>query len=144
MSTWGSVDFQALQDLQKKITALQGAELDAFCRECASEIAQRLLRKTKKRTPVGQYPKGSGKMGGTLRRNWKVGEIKKVGSQYVVEVFNPTHYAPYVEYGHRTRGGKGWVEGRFMLSISVKEVQNIATPLIEKKLAEKLKGVFGA
>ena len=143
MANWGSVDFHALEELQKKITALQGAELDAFCKACASEIVQRLLRKTAKRTPVGQYPKGSGRMGGTLRRNWKIGDIKKVGGDYVVELFNPTEYAPYVEYGHRTRGGKGWVEGRFMLSISVKEVQSIAPALIEKRLAEKLKGVFG-
>lgn len=143
MAKWGSVDFKALQEMQKKLSALQGADLDGFCRDCAKEIAQRLLRKTVKRTPVGQYPEGSGKMGGTLRRNWKVGEIQRIGGDYVVEVYNPTEYAPYVEYGHRTRGGKGWVEGRFMLSISVQEVQGIAPALVEKRLAEKLKGVFG-
>lgn len=143
MAKWGSVDFKALQEMQKKLSALQGADLDGFCGDCAKEIAQRLLRKTVNLTPVGQYPEGSGKIGGTLRRNWKVGEIQRIGGDYVVEVYNPTEYAPYVEYGHRTRGGKRWVEGRFMLSISVKEVQTIAPALVEKRLAEKLKGVFG-
>ena len=32
-------------------------------------------------------------------------------------------YAPYVEYGHRTRGGKGFVDGRYMLAKSVEEIE---------------------
>ena len=41
---------------------------------CAKELAARLLAKVIKRTPVGQYPSGSGKVGGTLRRGWTAGK----------------------------------------------------------------------
>ena len=44
----------------------------------------------------------------------------------------------YVEYGHRTRGHKGWVQGRFMLTISVDEIQSAAPKILEKKLAKWL------
>ena len=39
-------------------------------------------------------------------------------------VYNNVKYAPYVEYGHRTRGGKSFVDGRYMLTKSVKEIES--------------------
>ena len=60
------------------------------------------------------------KNGGTLRRNWKpkrVGKLERI-------VFNNVKYAPYVEYGHRTRGGKSFVDGVYMLEKSVKEIES--------------------
>jgi hypothetical protein len=47
-------------------------------------------------------------------------------------------YASYVEYGHRTADHKGWVEGRFMLTISVQELERMAPALLEKKLIKFL------
>ena len=32
-----------------------------------------------------------------------------------------------VEYGHRTRGGKSFVDGRYMLTKSVKEIEDTLT-----------------
>lgn len=43
----------------------------------------------------------------------------------MVEIFNNTEYAIYVEMGHRTRGGKRWVEGQFMLEESISDINNI-------------------
>ena len=60
----------------------------------------------KKRTPVGQYPSGSGKVGGTLRRGWTIGEVKHEGNDCIIEVINPLEYASYVEYGHRQEPGR--------------------------------------
>ena len=106
----------------------------------------------------------SGKKGGTLRRGWtsKTHEeaaggsgsggnatayaqsltVNKVGTNYVIDVINPVEYASYVEFGHRTRNHKGWVEGKFMLTISEDEIRNSAPNILEKKLHNYLKGCF--
>lgn len=102
---WGNCDFRQLQRLQKKIEIFQKIDLDKFCEECAKELAARLLSKVIKRTPVGQYPSSTGKVGGTLRRGWtgdkdvnprsyaKSLPITKVGNSYQIEIINPTEYA---------------------------------------------------
>lgn len=129
-------------------------QMDVFFNDCAKELAARLLTKVIKRTPVGQYESGSGKVGGTLRRGWTAGEkinassyanslkVKKIGSDYVIEIINPVEYASYVEFGHRTRNHQGWVEGQFMLTVSERELQNSAPKVLENKLKEYLKGCF--
>ncbi len=82
-------------------------------------------------------------MGGTLRRNWTIDgvEVQRVGNDYVLDVINPTEYASYVEYGHRTRGG-GWCEGRYMLTISSDEIEKLAPKLIEQRIKAWLGGLF--
>ncbi len=52
------------------------------------------------------------------------------------------HIHGYVEYGHRTRNHKGWVEGKFMLTISEKELKAQLPKIIERKLIELLSEVF--
>ncbi|SCH84960.1 Uncharacterised protein [uncultured Clostridium sp.] len=97
----------------------------------------------------------AGYVGGTLRRGWTVGDIQRIGDSYQVEIINPTEYASYVEYGHRQTPGryipalgvsakKAWVPGKFMLTISEKEIKALAPKLIEKKLETKLREVFDA
>lgn len=92
------------------------------------EMAFRFEAKVKNRTPVGDVD------GGTLRANWKVGSVTKKGSSYLIEVYNPTAYAAFVEYGHRQTPGRfvpaigkrlknSWVEGSFMATISAKELE---------------------
>ena len=55
-----------------------------------------------------------------------------------IEIVNPVEYASYVEYGHRTANHKGWVQGRFMLTISEQEIQNIAPKVLESKIKKFL------
>lgn len=165
MAGWGNCDYRQLQRLQQKLNRLQSGDIDAFCRACAKELAARLLAKVIKRTPVGDYPEGSGKTGGTLRRGWTAGrenmsekgnvigvrgasgyvsslQINKVGDTYQIEIINPVEYAPYVEFGHRTRNHEGWVPGRFMLTISEKELESQAPKVLERKLMRYLGGLF--
>jgi hypothetical protein len=47
-----------------------------------------------------------------------------------------------VEFGHRTRNGEGWVEGRFMLTISEQEIQNASSRILQNKLKKKLGECF--
>lgn len=143
MSKWGAVDQRNLQKLKKRMEQLNASDLDAFCKAGAKELAARLLRKVKKRTPVGQYAKGSGKTGGTLRRNWTIdADITKVGNEYEIVVFNPTEYASYVEFGHRTANHAGWVKGRFMMTESEIELESQAPQILERKLEKLLMGMF--
>lgn len=164
MARWGKCDFKQLEKLQKNLNKLQRGDIEQFLQECAKELAARLLAKVIKRTPVGQYPKGSGKKGGTLRRGWtsateaeaaaggKVSaksytemlKIQKIGNIYQIEIVNPVFYSSYVEFGHRTADHKGWVEGRFMLTISEQELDSQAPQILEKKLIKYLGGLFDA
>lgn len=162
MAKFGKCDYKLLKELQKKVDRLKGDDFNAFCESCAKELTARLLRKVIKRTPVGQYSTGSGKVGGTLRRGWTAkteaeamggggADVKgyvdsltivKSGDLYHVEIINPVHYASYVEYGHRTRNHEGWVKGKFMLTISEQELQSQAPAIIEKKVKQYLEECF--
>ena len=141
MSKLGGFNAKGLKSFQKKLQKLQSSDLDAFCRQCAYELANRLLSQTVKRTPVGKY-KNPNKQGGTLRRGWTLGEIRKENEAYIIEIINPVMYASYVEYGHRTANHKGWVTGRFMLTMSAEDVEKLAPQLLEKRLKELLQGCF--
>lgn len=56
MSRWGKCDFKQLEQLNKRLEQLSSVDFDTFCRQMANEIAARLWRKVKKRTPVGVPP----------------------------------------------------------------------------------------
>lgn len=166
------LDYNELQKLKEEIEKLNDpTQMDQFFTSCAKELAARLLAKVIKRTPTGKYKEGSGTVGGTLRRGWttestgdsnydtkaamysnlfggnqKVSKsnmtVNKIGNDYVIEVINPVYYASYVEFGHRTRNHKGWVEGKFMLTISEEEIRKSAPNILEKKLEKRLKECF--
>ena len=155
MASGGNVDFRELQEFRRKMEAsLNDDQINDFIESSAKELAARLLAKVIKRTPVGQYPASTGKKGGTLRRGWTGGKtqggkayadslrVNHYGNTYVIEVVNPVEYASYVEFGHRTRNHEGWVEGKFMLTISEQEVQGDAAKILENKLKRKLGEVF--
>lgn len=154
MGSYGSCNFDKLKDLKSKIDNLEQEKVEEFMEACAKELAARLLAKAIKRTPVGQYPSGSGKVGGTLRRGWTAGknqnatgyakslQIQHIGDAYKIEITNPVEYASYVEFGHRTKNHKGWVEGKFMMTISEQEIQTIAPKVLENKLKKLLGECF--
>lgn len=147
----GGCNFSELVEFRKKMETLtnnMGEILDI----CARELAQRLMAKVIKRTPVGRYDGSAyvctsglshgghyvpGKVGGTLRRGWSQGGKYKIyhsASACMIEISNPVEYASYVEYGHRTANHTGWVPGHFMMTISVEEIQRDAPAILEKKI----------
>lgn len=150
MGRMGNFNIDGLKKFRDELNKLQ--DPDKFVEACAKELAARLLRMVVKRTPVGEYPKSSGKKGGTLRRGW-TGEkrssaqnyadsltVHHSGDTYVIEIVNPVEYASYVEYGHRTANHKGWVKGRFMMTISEQELEKIAPKVLENKIKKYLGG----
>ena len=155
MAKNGNVNFRDLENFKDTLKKnLSETQVDLFIESCAKELAARLLAKVIKRTPVGQYPKSSGKKGGTLRRGWTgeksqdansyAGNLKvnHFGDVYVIEIVNPVEYASYVEFGHRTRDHEGWVEGKFMLTISEQEIERDAPRVLQNKLKKKLGECF--
>ena len=159
---WGRCEYRQLIKLRDNLAKLQSADLGKFCRDTSKELAARLLSLVIPATPVGKYPKASGKKGGTLRRGWtarteqeaasrggdsnaqayaQAMPISKQGTTYVVEVINPVHYASYVEFGHRKPGG-GWKEGKYFLTISEQQLRGRAPAIIEDKLKKLLRGAF--
>jgi len=150
---WGNCDYRQLQKLRQNLAKLQEVDMDRFCLEVSKELVARLLALVIPRTPVGHYPKASGKKGGTLRRGWTANTgdaagyaaslpVTKAGNEYRIEVINPVYYASYVEFGHRTSGGKGWVDGQYFLTLSEQDLRSLAPALIEKKLEKRLREVF--
>ncbi len=151
MGKIGRFDCKGFKDFQNQLEKLQ--DPNAFVEACAKELAARLLRLVIKRTPVGDYPKSTGKKGGTLRRGWTGKKppatdyvnsltVHHFGNSYVIEIVNPVEYASYVEYGHRTTNHKGWVKGRFMMTISEQELEKIAPKVLEKKIRKYLGGII--
>lgn len=170
---WGKFDCKSFEKLAKRFEDVDKIS-EQLMVDILYEIANRILRKTKKRTPVGDYGthehtiskgknkgktvikknKGShGLVGGNLRRNWYITDVKKKGKDLYIEIYNPIEYAPYVEYGHRQEVGRyvpalgkrlkePWVEGKFMLTISIKEAESLLPKIADKHIQKVLGELF--
>ena len=131
MSRMGGFDARELRKLRDELEKLQ--EPEEFMKDCAKELAARLLRMVVQRTPADT---------GTLRRAWTAGtssegyansvQVNHSGNVYEIAITNPKEYASYVEYGHRTPNHKGWVPGKFMMKISEEELERIAPAILEQ------------
>ncbi|MFY0520916.1 HK97 gp10 family phage protein [Lysinibacillus sp. UGB7] len=168
MGRGGRVDLRQLKAFERKLAKLAEADYKKFCEDAAKELATRLLSKVIKRTivadPSAWKTPVKGYVGGTLRRGWTAKThaeaesgrgngknvkqfaesltAKKVGNVYEIEVINPVEYASYIEFGHRTSNHQGWVNGRFMMTISADEVEQQAPAILERKLLIMLRGAF--
>lgn len=103
-------EFEKFADTYKKAAI----EFDKFLNKFLIKCALDALGKTKKRTPVDT---------GGLKRNWFITRVMRKGDELVVWLYNSQDYASYVEYGHTNRNRTKWVEGYFMATISIEEVQ---------------------
>ena len=106
-----------------------------------------------------------GYKGGTLQRGWTAGiqrdgrayaqaiPVNRKGDTFEIEIINPVEYAPYVEYGHRQTPGRfvpmlgmqlkeAYVPGKYMLTLSMKDLERQAPQVIERKIKEFLGEVF--
>ena len=133
MSRMGGFDARELRKLRDELEKLQ--EPEEFMKDCAKELAARLLKMVVQRTPADT---------GTLRRAWTAGtssegsansvQVNHFGNVYEIAITNPMEYASYVEYGHRTPNHKGWVPGKFMMKISEEELERIAPAILEQRI----------
>ena len=105
-----------IQGLNNFIRTLNNASnnFDEEANKRLNNISQKLVAKVKLKTPVDS---------GVLRRSW---QPKRVSNLERI-VFNNCKYASHVNYGHRTRNGKSFVDGVYMLEKSVKEIEDTLT-----------------
>lgn len=103
------VDNHNFRDVNKKIIS----NLPKFHVYILEELAKRLIRKVKKKTPVDT---------GHLKKNWEAKKPVVNKNEAYVKVENNVEYAEAVELGHRTKTG-GFIEGRFMLKRSIDELE---------------------
>ena len=112
-------DFSGLENLIGGLNKMQGSGAQQVVNDVLNEAADVLIADTKKNTPVKT---------GHLRRSWNRTPVQSNSE----------------EYGHRTRGGGGWVEGRFMFTNAAEKMNNgkmkrIAAKHIRKRNEE----IFG-
>ena len=90
-------------DFVKMRDRLQKINTEKMLINVTNEVASRLWRRIVFKTPTDT---------GRLRDSWRVIRAVRRGDKIETEIQNPITYANYVEYGHRTHGGKGWIRGR--------------------------------
>ena len=114
------VDFSEFNRMAKKYEQME-KEFNQFLEKFLVEMAERILARTKPKTPVDT---------GALRSAWELGSITGSGREISIEILNPMEYATDIEYGHRIVVGTGqnkkevgWYNGKFMLKTSIDEIQ---------------------
>lgn len=107
-------EFQGLDEWEQQLSQVIETRYPEEFRKMVVDVAVQLSGLVKEKTPVKT---------GRLRNAWQVGEIRKRGNEYYIEVCNNVDYVEPVEYGHRTRGGGGLVPGAHMMELSLQEVQ---------------------
>ena len=100
-----------IKGLDEMIKDFEEAEknVPSELRKLTDKMGISLLGRVKRKTPVDT---------GVARNNW---QAKKLDS-FTIAVYNNTKYINYLEYGHRTRNGKGFVPGVYMLKKSLDEL----------------------
>lgn len=106
--------FDGLDEWEQRLAQVIESQYPAEFQEMVIKLANELWAKVTEKTP---------KKTGHLQNEWRVGDIEKRGNEYYIEVYNNVEYVEPVEYGHRTRGGKGFVKGAHMMELSLQEVQ---------------------
>ena len=106
--------FEGLDEWEQALSRAIEQQYPEEFKRMVIDAAVQLEGRVKERTP---------KATGHLQGEWHVGDIEKHGDTYYIEVYNNVEYAEPVEYGHRTRGGSGFVKGRHMMTLSLEELQ---------------------
>lgn len=106
-------EFKQFRDNFAKTTR----EFDSWMHQFLLKEGMRFIAEVKPRTPVDT---------GDLRNHWKLDGITRSGDTLQVWFVNPMYYATFVEYGHAkpykagaTEGSADWVEGYFMMTVSL-------------------------
>ena len=103
------MEIQGLDELIKSLDK-SSSNYGKEAKKVLNTVGMRLKAKVTLKTPVDT---------GVLRKSWRYKTI----SENEGILSNNVHYAPHIEYGHRTRGGKSFVDGVYMLEKSVKEIE---------------------
>ena len=154
----GGFDYKEFRDLAEGVKKLEKGT-SKFIEDFLTEMALRALRSVKKRTPVDT---------GDLRAAWYLSGVARRGDTVMINIINPKLYASWVEYGHWQKPGRfipgsflgdkfeyipgypfgmvlsnPWVDGRFMLTISIQEIERQMPKRLEAAWAKYAAGLLG-
>lgn len=132
--SWGTIDTKQFDAFAEHINAeVSSNKLKTAVRESVRRVGTQTLRGVKNRTPAKT---------GTLRRGWDL-QGPFIGPAVIsLTVSNNVEYAPFVESGHRTRGGGGWVPGSHMLMKTLFEIDDQMPALLTPALQSYLQGLM--
>lgn len=134
MSGFADIDDAQFQAFAKRVgSKVQARETVRQVGDAMKQLAVESQRKVTARTPVDT---------GNLRRNWSFSNMSYGAGGFSFTLENGTEYAPFVENGHRTRGGGGWVEGQFFLKKTVVEIQGEFPTYWQGKFDNALRGLL--
>jgi len=129
-------DYRQFNDWKKHMEKAS-TEFDQWLLIFLNQEGERFIAQVKPRTPVDT---------GDLRNHWQIEGIKKTGSELYCWFVNPMEYATPVEYGHappymsgKVLEGEGtWVEGYFMMTVSLEYIDRTMPTRFEKEFKEFL------
>jgi len=131
--TFNYNDFQKYTNNFKKMSAT----FDSWLSNFLYLEGMRFLAEVKPRTPVDT---------GDLRAHWRLDGISRNGSELHVWFINPMYYATHVEYGHAppyksgiiTEGQPGWIQGYFMMTVSLDIVEKALPTRFQREFKQFL------
>ena len=143
----GGFDFSEFEKLAEGVKSME-KDNRKFIEDFLLEMALRAMAKTKKRTPVDT---------GDLRNKWYLSGVAWRGNDVMINIVNSALYASFVEFGHWQKPGrfipgsflgdkfeyipgypfgmvlsKPWVDGVFMATISIQEIEREMPKRLER------------
>lgn len=134
----GGFDYSEFQRYRDNFTKMY-LQFDAWLTKFLLNQGMRFIAGVKPRTPVDT---------GDLRNHWQLDGISKDGNTLKCWFVNSMYYATFVEYGHAkpykagaAEGGPDWVEGYFMMTITLDEIQRAMPARFDAAFTQFLKSL---
>ena len=134
----GGFDFTEFQEYRNNFMKMY-TEYQKWLYEFIGNEGLRFIRAVKLRTPVDT---------GDLRNHWMLQDITREGDVLHCWFVNPMYYATFVEYGHAkpykagaTEGSSDWVEGYFMIEISLDEIHRKMPARFDREFIKYMKAM---
>lgn len=133
-----SFDYSEFAKARKSFSRLT-REFDNWICKFLLREGERFISNVKRRTPVDT---------GDLRNHWKLDGITRDGDTLKVWFVNSMEYASFVEYGHAkpyksgaAPGSADWVEGYFMMTVSLDYIIRTMPNRFNSELGKFLKSL---
>lgn len=132
---FGDIEDSAFRAWADKVQAKVSnpAALKSELEQSLKRVGVQAMRRVSNATPVDT---------GNLRRGWNIDGPFIGGAVISLQLFNNVEYAPFIEFGHRTRGGGGWVPGHFMLRDTVESISNDLPALLTPGFIRAMEGLL--
>ena len=160
MSNEASFDYSEFEEYIKKFEKMY-KEFDNWLKTFLLQQAQRCIARTKERQrgadlidtgfminawyvgnehkaiKMGSDGKFTSDYSSAFANKASIEGVTKVGNTLEITIGNIAEYASYVELGHSTKSG-GWVDGGFMLTISMDEIERAMPTRFERQFKQFL------